>query len=403
MKSSTSDNLDTKRNEPPARGVRTKEGSDQLNASLRIAAAGLALAACLAPTVTPSPSPTPTGAAPTVSAAPSPTATPSPTIDPTRYGLVYGGNGRITVRPERSADAALEIAGDLPSVSHDGKRIAFWRMGPQGGNPPQLRIAELPGGAERLVLAIPSGTLGGEIVWASDDSGLLYEVHSAEYLPGAGGGPRFSRLESLDLAVAAPQPVTHADLTLRNGPVIMPIAWDNAGRIASALTTGEGGMSGEYITWDRAPGVTQNVVRRTQFPWSVVADSVRASHDAKRILAIDVGTNELNVWPIADIARADTVAGAGGRVVDASWRSGVPADIAWVVDQTVGVFTYQTGSVRVIYRGQTLVLVQGWRSDGSGLAIHEQSRGALLVDVATSQATALPEAGAKLAGGVLLR
>ncbi|HEV8656556.1 MAG TPA: hypothetical protein VGR85_13705, partial [Candidatus Limnocylindria bacterium] len=98
----------------------------------------------------------------------------------------------------------------------------------------------------------------------------------------------------------------------------------------------------------------------------------------------------------------DTVAGAGGRVVDASWRSGVPADIAWVVDQTVSVFTYQTGSVRVIHRGQTFVLIQGWRSDGSGLAIHEQG-GALLVDVATAQATALPEAGATLAGGVLLR
>jgi hypothetical protein len=374
-----------------------------LNASLRIAAAGFVLAACMAPAVTASPSPTPTGSAPTVSAAPSPTATPSPTVDPTRYGFVFGGDGRIVVRPERSADAVLAIAGDLPSVSHDGKRIAFWRMGPQGGNPPQLRIAELPGGAERLVLPIPSGSLGGAIVWASDDSGLFYEVHSAEYFPGAGGGPRFTRLESVDLAVGAPQPATHADLTLSDGRVIVPIAWDNAGRSASALTTGEGGMGSEYITWDRAPGVTQNVVRRTRFPWGVVAQSVRASHDAKRILAIDGGANELRVWPIADIARADTVAGAGGRIVDASWRSGVPADIAWVVDQTLSVFTYQTGSVRVIHRGQTFVLIEGWRSDGSGLAIHEQGRGALLVDVATPQATALPEAGAKLAGGVLLR
>jgi hypothetical protein len=376
---------------------------NQLNASLRIVAASFALAACVSPAVTPSPSPTPTASAPTVSAAPSPTATPSPTIDPTRYGFVSGVNGRIVVRQERSADAVLTIAGDLPSVSHDGKRIAFWRIGAQGGNPPQLRIAELPGGAERLVLTIPSGSLGGEIVWASDDSGLLYEVHSAEYFPGPGGGPRSTRLESLDLAVAAPQPTTHAELTLSDGRVIVPIAWDNAGRSASALTTGEGGMASEYITWDRAPGVTQNVVRRTRFPWSVVAHSVRAAHDAKRILAIDAGANELRVWPIADIARADTVAGAGGRVVDASWRSGVPADIAWVVDQTVSVFTYQTGSVRVIHRGQSFVLIEGWRSDGSGLAIHEQGRGPLLVDIATPQTTALPEAGAKLAGGVLLR
>src|SRR5688500_3981394 len=173
-----------------------------MNASLRAAAAGLVLAACMSPAVTQSPSPAPTASAPIVSAAPSPTATPSPTIDPTRYGFVFGVNGRIVVRPERSADSVLAIAGDLPSVSHDGKRIAFWRMGPQGGNPPQLRIAELPGGAERLVLSIPAGSLGGEIVWASDDSGLLYEVHSSEYFPGVGGGPRFTRLESVDLAVA---------------------------------------------------------------------------------------------------------------------------------------------------------------------------------------------------------
>lgn len=374
-----------------------------MNAAPRVAAASLILAACVSPAVTQSPSPTPTASAPTVSVAPSPTATPSPTIDPARYGFVFGVNGRITVRPERTADAVLTIAGDLPSVSHDGKRIAFWRMGPQGGNAPQLRIAELPGGAERLVLVIPSGSLGGAIVWANDDSGLLYEVHSAEYFPGVGGGPRFTRLESIDLTVAAPNPTTHADLTLSDGRVIVPIAWDNAGRSASALTTGEGGMASEYIAWDRAPGVTQNVVKRTRFPWSVVAHSVRAAHDAKRILAIDVGANELRVWPIADIARADTVAGPGGRIVDASWRSGVPADIAWVVDQTVSVFTYQAGGGKVIHRGQAFVLIEGWRSDGSGLAIHEQGRGALLVDVAVAQATTLPEAGAQLAGGVLLR
>jgi hypothetical protein len=377
-----------------------------LNASLRLAAAGFALAACVAPAVTPSP--TPTGPAPTASATPAPTvaptATPSPTIDPARYGLVVGTNGRIVVRSERSADAVLAIAGDLPSVSHDGRRIAFWRIGPQGGNLPQLRIAELPGGAERLVLSLPSGSLGGAIVWASDDSGLLYEVHSAEYFPGIGGGPRFTRVESVDLAAAAPQPATHADLTLNDGRVMVPLAWDNAGRTASALTTGEGGMGVEYVTWDRAPGVTQNVVRRTRFPWSVVAHSVRASHDAKRILAIDVGDNVLRVWPIADIARADMVAAGGGRIVDAAWRTGVPADIAWVVDQTVSLFTYQTGSARVIHRGQSFVLIEGWRSDGSALAIHEQAyRGPLVVDVATQQATEIPEIGAALAGGVLLR
>jgi hypothetical protein len=375
-----------------------------MNASLRFAAAGLALAACTVPAV--SPSPTPTASAPTASAtaAPTATATPTPTIDPASYAFVLGVNGRITVRPERSADAVLAIAGDLPSVSHDGKRIAFWRMGPQGGNPPQLRIADLPGGAERLVLSIAAGSVGGAIVWSNDDSGLLYEVHSAQLNPGAGGGPRFSRLESVDLAAAAPQPSTHADLAVADGRVIVPVAWDNAGRTASALVTGEGGMGSAYITWDRAPGVTQNVVKHTPFPWTVIADSVRASHDEKRILAIDIGANVLRVWPIADITQAGMVAGGGGRIVDAAWRAGVPADIAWVVEQTVSVFTYQTNNARVIHRGQSFVLIEGWRSDGSALVIHEQARrGALVVDVATQQASEVAEFGAALAGGVLLR
>jgi hypothetical protein len=375
-----------------------------LNASLRFAAAGFALAACVAPAVTPSP--TPTGPAPTASAAPSPTATPTPTptIDPARYGLVAGTNGRIVVRSERSGDPVLAIAGDLPRVSHDGKRIAFWRLGPQGGNPPELRIAELPGGAERLVLSIASGSVGGTIVWSNDDTGLLYEVHSTEYHPGIGGGPRFSRLESVDLGAATPQPSTHADLTVTDGRVIVPLAWDNAGRAASGLTTGEGGMGIAYVTWDRASGVTQNVVKHTPFPFTVVAQSVRASHDSKRMLAIDVGTNVLRVWPIADVARADMVAGGGGRIVDAAWRTGVPADIAWVIDQTVSVFTYQTSNSRVIHRGGSFVLIEGWRMDGSALVIFEQGRrGRLVVDVATQQALEVPEFGAALAGGVLLR
>ncbi|HKY51256.1 MAG TPA: hypothetical protein VJP45_08355 [Candidatus Limnocylindria bacterium] len=332
-----------------------------------------------------------------------PTATPTPTVDPARYGFVAGTNGRIVVRSERSGEPVLAIAGDLPSVSHDGKRIAFWRRGPQGGNPPQLRIAELPGGAERHVLTLASGSVGDRIVWSNDDSGLLYAVHSTEFFPGIGGGPRFARLESVELTASAPQPSTHPDLALTDGRVIVPLAWDNTGRTASALTTGEGGMSIDYITWDRAPGVTQNVVKRTRFPWTVVAHSVRASHDSKRMLAIDVGANVLRVWPTADISQAGMVAGGGGRIVDAAWRTGVVGDIAWIVDQTLSVFTYQTDSVRVIHRGQSFVLIHAWRADGTAIAINEQGRGDLLVDVAAQQAAALPDVGGSLAGGVFLR
>ena len=88
------------------------------------------------PTVTavePSPSRTPS-LAPTSIA----TAAPSPTADPSRYGVVLQAPGRIFVRRERPLTDVI---------------LAF----------------------------------GGAIVWANDDTGLLYAVHSSELVGGAGG------------------------------------------------------------------------------------------------------------------------------------------------------------------------------------------------------------------------
>ena len=371
----------------------------------------LIFAAC-APVAAPaSPTPTsiPSGAA---TAVPSPTvavtSTPTATSDPSRYGYIVPSAGRIVVRAERSnsVDNVIAVGGEQPAASPDGKRIAFWRTGPQGNNSQELRIVDLPGGTERMLMSIPAGSVGGPIVWSSDGTGLLYAVHSAALFPGAGGGPRSSRLESFDMSVTPGAGASDSQLMLSNGSVFVPLGWDKAGALSTALVTGEGGQGRSYVTWDRrAQPAGQSAVTFSPFPWQVTADTVQASYDAKRMLAIDGGANVLRIWPAADIAAADQVGpGTTGKIMDARWRPGPRlADVAWVLDQNVGVFTYQTSSVGTIHRGQATVRIMAWRVDGSGIVLYEFGRGALVVDMSSGQATTLSGFDGVIAGAVLLR
>jgi hypothetical protein len=145
-------------------------------------------------------------------------------------------------------------------------------------------------------------------------------------------------------------------------------------------------------------------VKRTPFPWQVVAFTVIASPDASLVLAIDGAANVLRIWPAADLTKADQVSPGGAKITDARWRPGTRGDVAWILDdQNVGVFTYQTSSVGTIYRGQSTVRILAWRVDGSGLVMNEQGKGVFVVDRATGQVTALPHLGYVLPGGVLLR
>jgi hypothetical protein len=377
-----------------------------------------ALAAC-APTVTTSPSPnasaspnastatatvTP-GAPATASVAPSPTA-----ADPSRYGYIIVSPGRIVVRGERATDTSIAIGGERPAASHDGKRIAFWRTGPQGNNPQELRVVEVASGSERVLTSIPAGHAGGTIVWSNDDTGLLYEVHSTTSFPGIGGGPLFSTLSSWDLSVTQAPGETTSGLRLTNGAVFVPLAWDRTGQLSTALTTGEGGFAIDYVTWDRkVQPAGADPVKMTRFPWQVIASTVQADMSATELFAPDATGNELHVWPTRDINEAIALGpapGAGTRVRDASWRPMVRGDFVMVLDQTVRLYTMHTDRVPTeLYRGQgqgTQVFVAGWRVDGSGLLLSEPGRGVFVIDLATRQVTPLPHLGAPV-GGVLLR
>ncbi len=260
---------------------------------------------------------------------------------------------------------------------------------------------DVPGGAEQRLYMIPVAYIGGPIIWSSDGTGLLYAVHSRELFPGIGGGPRFSALESFDLSTKRGE--TTGELRLSNGSVFVPLSWDKAGALSTALVTGEGGMGRSYVTWDRRvqPG-NQVAVKFTPFPWSVVADTVQVSPDAKRLLAIDLAANVLRIWPAEDIAAASMVGPGTAKLSDARWRPGTRADVAWVVDNNLAVFTYQTDSSRTIYRGQSFLRIMAFRVDGSAIVLNEQGRGVLLVDT-PGQVTDLRDFGGFIAGAVLLR
>ena len=335
---------------------------------------------------------------------------PSPTaIDPTRYGYISVSPGRVVVRAERSTDPVLDVAGEQPVASHDGKRIAFWRTAPQGSNAQELRIVDVPSGTERVVTTIPAGQGGGAVAWANDDTGLLYETHSTALpaTPRPPSGPDNSTLIAFDLSATQAPGSTESELMLSNGLVFIPLAWDKAAKIASALTTGEGGYTVSYYTWDmKVQPAGASPVTRNQFPWSVIYGNVQASPDAAFILAIDGAANVLRIWPLADIAKAEQVGPGGARIADARWRPGVRHDVAWVLDDVnVGVFSYQTSSVGTVYKGQSSVRILAWRVDGSGIVLNEQGNGVFIVDLARQQTTVtpLPHLGAVLIGGVLLR
>lgn len=265
---------------------------------------------------------------------------------------------------------------------------------------------DVPGGAEQRLYAIPVTSIGGSIVWSSDGTGLLYAVHSRELFPGIGGGPKFSVLQSFNLSPSVTEAPgeTSGDLRLTDGSVFVPLSWDKAGALSTALVTGEGGMGRSYVTWDRRVlQGNQVAVKFTPFPWQVIAHTVQASPDAKRLLAIDLAANVLRIWPAEDIGAAGTVGPGTAKLSDARWRPGTRADVAWVVDRNLAVFTYQTDSSRTIHRGQSPLRILAWRADGSGLVVSEMGRVNFVVELSSGQATELSDFGGVIAGAVLLR
>lgn len=353
----------------------------------------------------PAPVGTPAGATATASPTATPTSgtSPSPTTPPAdRYGYVSTIEERILVRRERDAATVFELAGVGPAISADGRRLAYWRTTPNVG-PTELRVIEVADPrTDRSVFALTGQTLGGGAVWSNDGQGLLVGIASRETSGGGGvesGNPARYDLLMLDLAARPPRSLPAAR-QLSGGAVYLPVAWDRPGQLAAAVVTGPGGFATEYVTWN---GNAASPFATARVPWCcgrIVAGSVRASPDAKLILATDIGENVLHVWPILDITRADEVRHPL-RIESAFWRPGStsPYEVIWTVGFRIDLFRYQTDESTTLHTSTTNVGIVAIRPDGSAVFLREASGPPpptnrwIVVDIATRQATEVAAGG----------
>jgi len=376
--------------DPPERRGRSKRRPRRSNVtrSRVVIAAGVALVVLLAVLLVlarrePSPVAAPS---PTTSPLPAAVSSPSPgaAVLDSRFGILVADSGppaNFRIRSEVDASTISEFLGfTAPAVSADGRRIAYWKT----AGPWALAVREVSGG-ERTIVTLPADLRGGAIVWSNDGNGLLYERHSAEFLPSRGppggppappgGGPRSSRLVAHDLTAGT----AASDLEVTDGSLIRPIAWDRPGQVAAAVIWGEGGFTRDYVTWDmRAQPAGATGVRRGGLTGYYVAMYVRVSSDAKLVVGTEQETSTVRWWPLADPAASQVVQHNAKVSIDVSirWRPGT-SQLAWVAAGSTGELTLydvRTGTRTVAATSQE---IQGWsttdfRPDGSAAILAAQ-------------------------------
>lgn len=379
---------------------------------------GLLMAGCIAAPL-PSASPSTAAAPPAV---PSPTTTASPsTAAPTRvlgpesrYGLlVPAGPGRFTwkVRRENDPAALVTIAGDWPSVSPDGKAIAFWA--PPGVRT-QLQIVPASGGPERTLLTLPAGERGETISWSAGASGLAVGVDATSILRGGiDPAPAFSAIRTIDLPSGEVR-----ELMRRGETRLRPFGWARGPRLVVAA---EFGGLGRIIAYVRA-GEDGTVVRDA-FDTSAGADcthatALRLDTAATTVMSIQpqrcsdgtgkaLGGSIVRLWPIdqgsAQAQAYDlgpvflfdaqftpgrpgfvTVVGRGATLVAQLWEGRTSRDLTTIAINSAGV------QDAFVFRPNAAVLLLYWPSQATANAIAWHGR---LVDV-TSDTVADFELGA---------
>lgn len=368
--------------------------------TMRIPLLAVALMVNACSATTPSPSPTATQlVAPSPSqslAAPTPTATPGD-----RFGYVQVASERITVRRERDAAPVFELAGKSPAVSVDGKRLAYWRTN-ANGEATDLRVLDVSNpSSDRSVLALPSATLGGSVVWSNDGQGLLVGTYSRARTvsPGPESCPLETEIVMLDLTTTPPATRSAGS----GGCGFHLLAWDRPGQIAAAISTGPGGYATEYLIWN---GNAASAFARVPVPNEpgearartlLISSWVHASADAKFVMGVEASRTVVRVWPILDITTAEYVRHPSLILPSPVWRPGVaaPYELIWAIGQKVDLFQHPGGATTTLFTSTDNVGLAAVRPDGSGVLVFSQSGGApppnpqrlVVVDIATRQAT----------------
>jgi hypothetical protein len=361
-------------------------------ASIRSATGGSAVAS-------PTPSPSAAGAAST-----SPTSTPassaSAAASPSASVTAAKGNGYVTVsetdkiavRRERDASVVFELAGRNSAVSTDGRRIAYWRV-TSGVGATDLNVVDAADpSSDRSVYHVPSGFLGGSVVWSNDGLGLLITTYSLETVGSPGGPPGSGTpaqylLLMVDLATT-PATATPAAEPATKGFVYVPVGWDRPGRIATGVITGEGGFTRDYVIWN---GNSADRMSKVPLGATLLAFGVQASPDAKLVLGWELSqTPSMRVWPIDDPSRARTIA-ASGLFSRPFWRTS--SEFVWTIGRQVQLVRVADGSATTVYTGPSEQAVAvAARADGSALVVEQRSGppggtvGYFVVDLTTRQA-----------------
>jgi len=165
----------------------------------------------------------------------------STTPDP-RFGFVVSHLDGLSVTPEPGRawqpfpDNSPDAYGGVPSVSPDGRLVAYWygrgKYGP--ARPQELRVRDVINGTTMTVFREgpnrPSG--GGAVAWASDSSGLVFAEGDLLFSDRGLIASTSASLWLTDTKGATPRRVTISDAGFG---AVTPIGWDRGVQVVAAV------------------------------------------------------------------------------------------------------------------------------------------------------------------------
>jgi hypothetical protein len=293
------------------------------------------------PTASPSASSVPVGV-------PSPTGSPclgpcGPTgatqSAPTSTGIYNDDFGFLIAASDTPVETVRQESGGVPfgtiylnfAVSPDGKQLAFFVPDVNGAKL-QIAPASDPNKAQTIA-TLSIGEQGAGVVWSNDASGLLYTTVFQK----PDGSMQAAQVHTFDLR-GTTSPNRLIFVQGPDGFILRPIAWDRSADVAAFGETGDGGFMAFYDVAN--VGGSDANVTRSKVPVRITMASVRASSDAKFVVAQDLDANGFTYWPL------QTMSGAGHHPAESkygtngfAWRPGTheigfigPSNQFWVCD-----------------------------------------------------------------------
>jgi len=309
--------------------------------------------------------------------------------------------------PDNSADAH----GGLPTVSPDGRLVAYWyapgKYGP--ARPRELRVRNVINGTTLTIFredpnSLPSS--GGAVAWASDSSGLVFAEIDQPFRRGLLANST-ATLWLTDTKGATPRRLTISNAGFGG---VTPIGWDRGSQVVAAA---QGNVI--FAVYENGRVEKQALASDTY----VVAEKTAWSATHAMVSSIELvpcgsgdSCTELRVWRISDPAAANVYMPPSGDTVMAT--AFLPGTTELLVllrrGDTDGRLerwaNFGRGARRVLYSFN-----YGWdlavRVDGSAAIISSLGRyfptppPAYLIDPQTGQATTLTLGAASYSLGLV--